>query len=167
MDTAPSLLKKIKIQPGKFEDLLNLSSNSQIWAAAHLTSWDGSDVKVAHRHLHWNPPWLRDVWAHGRILAVVVQLPSSVQLFMTPWAAAHQVSLSLSIFWSLPKSMYTESMGGSWDIPNTGSEPGKSKWLARRNPEEILSHIRELNYHKGATLWVCLCVYPQVVVVVV
>ena len=33
----------------------------------------------------------------------VVQLPSSVQLFATPWTAAHQASLSLTLSRSLPK----------------------------------------------------------------
>ena len=36
---------------------------------------------------------------------VVVQSPSCVQLFATPWTAAHQASLSLSISRSLPKLM--------------------------------------------------------------
>ena len=36
----------------------------------------------------------------------VVQLPSRIQLFETPWTAAHQVSLTLTISWSLPKFMF-------------------------------------------------------------
>ena len=36
-------------------------------------------------------------------LLVVVQLPSRVWLFSTPWTAAHQASLSLTTSWSLPK----------------------------------------------------------------
>ena len=36
---------------------------------------------------------------------VVVQSPGHVQLFTTPWTAAHQASLSLTISWSLPKFM--------------------------------------------------------------
>ena len=35
----------------------------------------------------------------------VVQLPSFVQLFLTPWTAARQASLSLTISRSLPKVM--------------------------------------------------------------
>ena len=35
---------------------------------------------------------------------LVVQSPSCVWLFATPWAAAHQASLSLIISWSLPKT---------------------------------------------------------------
>ena len=42
------------------------------------------------------------------IYFVVVQLPSWVWLFATPWTAAHQASLSLSIFQSLPKFMSIE-----------------------------------------------------------
>ena len=39
---------------------------------------------------------------------VVVQLLSPVQLFVTPWIAAHQASLSFSISWSLLKLMSIE-----------------------------------------------------------
>ena len=41
---------------------------------------------------------------------LVVQLPGHVQLFMTPWTAACQASLSLSISQSLPKFMSIESV---------------------------------------------------------
>ena len=40
----------------------------------------------------------------------VVQLLSHVQLFATPWTAAFQASLSLTISWSLPKLMPIESV---------------------------------------------------------
>ena len=40
----------------------------------------------------------------------VVQSLSRVQLFVTPWTAARQASLSLTIFWSLPKFMSAESV---------------------------------------------------------
>ena len=39
------------------------------------------------------------------VVVVVVQSPSRVQLFVTPWTAACQVSLSLTISWSLSKFM--------------------------------------------------------------
>ena len=39
---------------------------------------------------------------------VVVQLLSCVQLFVTPWPAAHQASLSFTTSWSLLKLMSTE-----------------------------------------------------------
>ena len=38
------------------------------------------------------------------------QLLSCVQLFATPWTAAHQASLSITNSWSLPKLMSIESM---------------------------------------------------------
>ena len=40
----------------------------------------------------------------------VVQLLSRVQLFVTPWTAAHQASLSFTISWSLLKFTSIESM---------------------------------------------------------
>ena len=39
---------------------------------------------------------------------VVVQLLSRVLLFVTPWAAAHQASLSFTISWGLLKLMSIE-----------------------------------------------------------
>ena len=42
------------------------------------------------------------------IFGFVIQSLSSVQLFATPWTAAHQVSLSFTISWSLLKFMSTE-----------------------------------------------------------
>ena len=35
---------------------------------------------------------------------------SHVRLFVTPWTAAHQVSLSITNFWSPPKPMFIESV---------------------------------------------------------
>ena len=43
-------------------------------------------------------------------LLVVVQLPSHVWLFLTPWTAACQVSPPLNISWNLPKFMSFESV---------------------------------------------------------
>ena len=43
-------------------------------------------------------------------LVVVVQLLSCVWLFVTPWTAAHQASLSVIISWSLLKLMSIDSM---------------------------------------------------------
>ena len=41
---------------------------------------------------------------------VVVQSPSHVWLFATPWTTAHQASLPLTISWSLPKFMSITSV---------------------------------------------------------
>ena len=43
-------------------------------------------------------------------VVVVVQLPSHIWLFATPWTAAHQASPSLTISWSFPKSMFIASV---------------------------------------------------------
>ena len=43
-------------------------------------------------------------------IITVVQLPSHVRLFTTPWTAAHQASLSLTISQSMPKFMSIESV---------------------------------------------------------
>ena len=43
-------------------------------------------------------------------VAAVAQTPSRVQLFVTPWTAARQASLSLTIFQSLPKFMFIASV---------------------------------------------------------
>ena len=40
----------------------------------------------------------------------VVQLPSCVLLFVTPWTAAHQTSLPLTISQNLPKFMFIASV---------------------------------------------------------
>lgn len=42
-------------------------------------------------------------------------------------------------------------MGGPWGKSNTDSEPGKARWLARGNTEEM-PHMCDSNYHKCATL---------------
>ena len=56
-------------------------------------------------------------------------------------------------------------MGDSWGKPNTDSEPVKSKWLAKGNPEEM-PHKSNSNCHEGATqrlsLQVLSGVYPHV-----
>ena len=56
-------------------------------------------------------------------------------------------------------------MGWSWDIPNTDSESGQSKWLAKGNPEEMpqykwfklprisLSESTCVSIHKYCTLF--------------
>ena len=50
------------------------------------------------------------VWMRLYPMFVVVQFPSHVQLFVTPWTAAHQASLSFTISQSLLKLMSIESM---------------------------------------------------------
>ena len=44
------------------------------------------------------------------LIAAVVQLLSCVQLFVTPWTATRQDSLSFTISWNLLKLMPIESV---------------------------------------------------------
>ena len=50
------------------------------------------------------------MWIERSDLDVVVQLLNFVRLFVTPWTAARQASLSLIISWSLLKCMCIESV---------------------------------------------------------
>ena len=69
---------------------------------------------------------------------IVVQLLSCVQLFVIPWTAAHQASLSFTISHSLLKLMSIDSMtvgtdskesacnsGDLGSIPGLGKSPGE------------------------------------------
>ena len=51
------------------------------------------------------------------VVVAVVQSLSCVQLFGTPWTAAHQASLSFTISQSLLKLMPFELISPSWDLP--------------------------------------------------
>lgn len=55
-------------------------------------------------------------------------------------------------------------MGGFWDIPNMVSEPGKTKWLAKGNPEEMphISNKLPWGCDSSDSLWVCLSFYTHV-----
>ena len=53
---------------------------------------------------------LRPLFCYYLYFVVVIQSFSSVQLFVTPWTAAHQTSLSFTISWSSLKPMSIESM---------------------------------------------------------
>ena len=48
-----------------------------------------------------------------KLMFAVVQWPSHLWLFVTPWTAARQASLSLTISWSLPKFMSIASVMSS------------------------------------------------------
>ena len=45
----------------------------------------------------------------GFRIHVVVQSLSHARLFVTPWTAAHQASLSFTVSWSLLRFMFIES----------------------------------------------------------
>ena len=54
--------------------------------------------------------FLNSELASTNIVVVVVQSLTRVRLFVAPWTAAHQASLSFIIFWSLLKLMSIESV---------------------------------------------------------
>ena len=54
-------------------------------------------------------------------------------------------------------------MGGPCDKPNTDSEPGKAKWLAKGNPEKKCPILVIWTAMRARLpLWACLYVYPYV-----
>ena len=66
------------------------------------TAWKSSQVFLERRIFSQYPKDI-DGTSHD---PVVVQSPSCVQLFVTPWMEAHQTSFSLTIPQSLPKFMF-------------------------------------------------------------
>ena len=58
---------------------------------------------------------------YGIIISFVVDLPSQVHLFETPWTVAHQVPLSMGF----PRQEYWSGLPFSspGDLPNPGVEP--------------------------------------------
>ena len=78
-------------------------------SALYFLSSDFHKVQHCHSYLLFPCACLKHSY-HFFVLVLpfeimVVQLPSHVQLFMTPWTAALQTSLSLTISQSLPKFM--------------------------------------------------------------
>ena len=67
------------------------------WCLLHLLPWQAGSLSLA-------PP------RKPSNCTIVVQSLSCVWLFVTPWTAAHQGSLSFSIYWSLLKLMTIESV---------------------------------------------------------
>ena len=61
-----------------------------------------------HSPSSWNKPL--EAWFMQIFVFIAVQTLSCVWLFVTPWTAACQASLSFTIFWSLLKLMSIESV---------------------------------------------------------
>jgi len=67
---------------------------------------------------HWDYVMIQSLWKTVEQFLtklthcdhVVVQSLSRVRLFVTPWTAAHQASLSFTLSWSLLRFMFTESV---------------------------------------------------------
>ena len=79
-------------------------------------TWVQSFVRELRSHMPWNNQTYVLQLKSPRIttrestVVVVDQSLSHVRLFVTPWTAAHQVSLSFTISWSLLKLMSIESV---------------------------------------------------------
>ena len=58
---------------------------------------------------HWSRPVFPD-FLHLSIVVIVFQSISPVQLFASPWTAAHQAPLSFTVSWGLLKLMSIESV---------------------------------------------------------
>ena len=89
------------------------------------TELNWTELKHYYNHLKENNVWnfvqlhiyIWDTWMPSLqikdylvLLVIVVQSPSGVRFFVTPWTSAHQASLSLTISESLPKCISIESM---------------------------------------------------------
>ena len=77
----------------------------------HIHSWAdlSKNYNITFNVRQYGSFWVL-VWPHTHHLVVIVQSLSRVQLFVTPWTAARQATLSLTISWSLPKFMFIESV---------------------------------------------------------
>ena len=163
MDTAPSLLKKIKIQPVNLKIYLTYQAihrfGQQLIWPAEMGVMSRLPIGV-FTGIH--PDWeMCEHMGESLLLLFSCQIvsnslwPHGLQHTRFPCPSASSgVCPSPCILnqWEDPEIYQIQAL----------NQANQNDW-----PKEILSHVRELNYHKGATLWVCLCVYPQVVVVVV
>ena len=97
------------------------SSNAQSWLTGKVldagTDWAQKEKRVSEDDMAgWHYCWPHAVdapkagTALATSIAVVLHSPSHVQLFLTPWTAACQASLSLTISWSLPKFTFIASL---------------------------------------------------------
>ena len=90
---------------------LNVSSKGKLPHAKKPTLRRGSEIGWTRSSLQKRSCFLRNTdqdwsapepsWQKTRLCYRFVQLLSHFQLFVTPWTAAHQISLSFTISWSL------------------------------------------------------------------
>ena len=83
-----------------------------------------------------------------------VQLLSHVRLFVTPWIAAHQVALSITNSWSLPKLIHVHRVGDAIQpshplsspappAPNPSQHQGLFQWV---NSLHEVAKVLEFNF---------------------
>ena len=93
------------------------------------------------RTVEWVAIYFSNAWKWK----VKVKSLSRVWLLVTPWTAAYQAPPSMGFarqdYWS---GVPLPSPEGSWDTANIDCEPGKSKWLAKGNLEEM-PHVSDSN----------------------
>ena len=69
---------------------------------------DSNKILILYSNIALSVLWTREFSFASFV--IVVQSLSRVQLFATPWSAAHQASLSFTISWSLLRLMSIESL---------------------------------------------------------
>ena len=103
---------------------IDLQSTSHMapapWSQPRILHWvphlpSQFEADLASLSLHWPASTLHHCCLcpciiHFVVVFVIVQLLCRVWLFVTPWTAACQSSLSFTISWSLLKLMSTESV---------------------------------------------------------
>ena len=96
-----SLLMKVKEESEKAGLKLNIQK-TKIKASGSITSWqiDEETTETVTDFIFLGSKIIAD----GESVQFSSVL-SLVRLFATPWTAAHQASLSITNFWSLPKLM--------------------------------------------------------------
>ena len=96
-----SLLMKVKEESEKAGLKLNIQK-TKIKASGSITSWqiDEETTETVTDFIFLSSKIIAD----GESVQFSSVL-SLVRLFATPWTAAHQASLSITNFWSLPKLM--------------------------------------------------------------
>ena len=82
--------------------------------ASDIITWPETVVINAPKFTRKGPIFKTAIYWVGQkvhlVLSAAVQSLSCVWLFVTPWRAAHQASLSFTIFWSLLKLTSIESV---------------------------------------------------------
>ena len=109
----------------------------------HLTClfrnlYAAQEATVRTGHGTTNPGWQHIYLQHG---LSPVQSLSHVWLFVTPWTAAHQASLSITNSQSLPKLMSIEWIGDAIQPSHPLSSPSHPAF--------------NLSQHQGLFQWVC------------
>ena len=106
MERSQNLVSKPTSQPHSGRDMVYVGESS---LKVRLEREGGA---FTNRGVVWPRTWCRPplLSCQGSAVAVVINFLSRVQLFVIPWAAPRQASLSFTISWSLLKLSSTESV---------------------------------------------------------